>query len=90
MPRCPLSLTEVNRTWRGMPNSVENDRPQVDMAIINLNDVIWTSDVSVRLDVCGSDHVAPLFGFFGDEFSKVSGRAGKHRRAQVAEAFLHR
>jgi hypothetical protein len=34
---------------------------------------------SVRLDVEGPVHLAPLFGFVGDELSKVGGRTCEHR-----------
>src|SRR5215471_59967 len=33
---------------------------------------------SLRLDVCGADHLAPLLGFSGDELSELD-RAHRHR-----------
>src|SRR6516162_4161373 len=45
--------------------------------------------VSVRLDACELDHLAPLLGFVCDELAKVGGRACKHRRAEVSNARLH-
>src|SRR5262249_54515780 len=44
---------------------------------------------SVRLDVEGPDHLAPLFGFLGDQLAEVSGRTRKHRAAEVSEMGLH-
>ena len=32
------------------------------------------------------DHLAPLLRFVGEELSKVGGRAGNHRAAQIGEA----
>ena len=43
---------------------------------------------SLRLDVGRSDHLAPLLGFVGDELAEVSGRARKHRVAQIGDACL--
>src|SRR5215831_1248662 len=40
---------------------------------------------SVRLDVEGLDHLAPLLGFIGDVFSEVRGRAHKCRASQVSK-----
>jgi hypothetical protein len=42
----------------------------------------------LRLDVCGPDHLAPLFGFVGDELTEVGGRLGERRGAQVGQARL--
>src|SRR5262245_15406935 len=44
---------------------------------------------SVRLDVEGLDHLAPLLGFIGDELAEVGGRTRKHRAAEVSEMGLH-
>src|SRR5262249_22603958 len=44
---------------------------------------------SVRLDVEGPDHLAPLLGFLGDHLAEVSGRTRKHRAAEVSEMGLH-
>src|SRR5262245_20469695 len=40
---------------------------------------------SLRLDVEGPDHLAPLFGFLDDEPAKVCGRDDKRRYSQVAD-----
>ena len=44
---------------------------------------------SVRLDVEGPDHLAPLLGFVGDELAKVGGRTDKRRGSHVGNARLH-
>src|SRR5262249_49502168 len=44
---------------------------------------------SFRLDARELDHIAPLFGLFGNELSKVGRRARKHRAAQVGKPSLH-
>ena len=41
---------------------------------------------SLRLDVGGPDHLAPLFGFVGDEFAEFARRARKHGAAKVSKA----
>src|SRR5262249_34793018 len=43
---------------------------------------------SVRLDVGRADHPAPLLGFCGDEISKVSGRTGNRRVAEIGKLRL--
>src|SRR6516225_5679502 len=48
---------------------------------------LWNIDrtaASVRLDVEGLDHLAPLLGFFGDVFSEVRGRAHKRCATHVS------
>src|SRR5262249_25613052 len=45
---------------------------------------------SLRLDVRELHHLAPLFGFLGDQLGEVSGRTRKHRAAEVSEPRLHR
>src|SRR5262249_21701604 len=40
---------------------------------------------SVRLDVGGSDHLGPLFGFLSDELAEVGGRARDDRAAQIGK-----
>src|SRR5215471_18850978 len=44
---------------------------------------------SLRLDVGGADHLAPLFGFGGNELSEVGGRTGKGYGTQIGEPRLH-
>jgi TPR repeat protein len=43
----------------------------------------------LRFDVVGADHLAPLFGFVGDELAEIGGRANKHRAAEVSQPRLH-
>jgi hypothetical protein len=43
---------------------------------------------SLRLDVEGPDHLAPLLGFVGDELGEVSRRARKRRAAEVGSLRL--
>src|SRR5262249_22647567 len=53
---------------------------------------LWNMDwaaASVRLDVEGLDHLAPLLGLIGDELAEVGGRTRKHRAAEVSEMGLH-
>src|SRR5262252_5339421 len=42
----------------------------------------------LRLDVCCSDHLAPLCGFVSDEFTEVGGRLGERCGSQVGQARL--
>jgi hypothetical protein len=42
----------------------------------------------VRLRAAEFDHLAPLFGFFGDEFSKICGRTLKQRCSELREPCL--
>ena len=42
----------------------------------------------LRLDVGSADYLAPFLGVVGDKFSKVGGRAGKHRCAQIGKSCL--
>jgi hypothetical protein len=52
---------------------------------------LWKIDsgsASLRLDVEGPDDVAPLLGFVGDEFAKVSGREREHVATQVGKPRL--
>ena len=44
--------------------------------------------VSIRLDVGRSDHLAPLFGFLGDELPKVRWRTRERGAAQVGKPRL--
>src|SRR5262245_35442337 len=44
---------------------------------------------SLRLDIGGPDHLAPLFGFLSDQLAEVSGRTRKHRAAEVSEPRFH-
>src|SRR5262245_53056795 len=48
-----------------------------------------SGSASVRLDVEGSDHLAPLFGFGGNELCKVAGRDDKRRASKVGKPCLH-
>src|SRR5262249_23644628 len=53
-------------------------------------DVISDRSLSslLRLDVCCSDHLAPLFGFISDELTEVGGRLGERSGPQVGQARL--
>src|SRR5262245_37394276 len=44
---------------------------------------------SLRLDVEGPDHVAPLLGFVSDQLSELSRRSRQHHAAEVSETGLH-
>src|SRR6516164_924323 len=44
---------------------------------------------SLRLDVGGPDHLAPLFGFVGDEFAEVRGRTWQRGAPQFGKPRLH-
>src|SRR5262249_58958061 len=44
---------------------------------------------SLRLDVRGPDHLAPLVGFVGDELAKLDRRSRQRRAAEVSETGLH-
>src|SRR5262249_36238409 len=63
-------------------------KPVIDPVSVRISGVteyqIGTA-ASVRLDVEGLDHLAPLLGFIGDVFSEVRGRAHKRRTAQVSK-----
>src|SRR4029077_4462888 len=47
-----------------------------------------TKPASLRLDVEGPDHLAPLLGFVEDELTKIARRARKHRAAHVGDPRL--
>ena len=44
---------------------------------------------SLRLDVGGADHLAPLLGFIRDKLAVVGGRADKRRAAQIGDPRLY-
>src|SRR5262249_34751069 len=44
---------------------------------------------SVCLDVGRPDHLAPLLGFFDDEYSELGRRAAEHRPAQIGKPRLY-
>src|SRR5262245_33765518 len=44
---------------------------------------------SLRLDVRGPDHLAPLLDLFGDELGEVGGRARKHSATKIGKPRLH-
>jgi hypothetical protein len=46
---------------------------------------IYGISASLSLDIRGADHLAPLFGFVGDQLAEVGGRTGKHNAAQVGK-----
>src|SRR5262249_15471075 len=47
-----------------------------------------TKPASLRLDVEGPDHLAPLVGLFGDELTEVGGRACKQYAAHFSQPRL--
>src|SRR5262245_37826762 len=50
---------------------------------------IWIGTAaSVRLDVEGLDHLAPLLGVVGDELAEVGGRADKRCASEIGEPGL--
>src|SRR5258708_15073978 len=44
---------------------------------------------SLRLDAGEFDHLAPLFGFVGDQLSELSRRSRQRHAAEVSETGLH-
>src|SRR5215472_19257539 len=44
---------------------------------------------SLRLDVGRPDHLGPLFGFVGDQFSELSRRSWQRHAAEVSETGLY-
>src|SRR5262245_30758871 len=44
---------------------------------------------SLGLDACELHHLAPLLGFLSDQLAEVSGRARKHRAAEISEPHFH-
>src|SRR5215831_11903091 len=44
---------------------------------------------SVRLDIGGPDHFAPLLGLVGDKLTEVPGRARKYAAAEVGKPRAH-
>src|SRR5262249_58839992 len=55
--------------------AIPNARDFAERALRNILDRDWAA--SVRLDIGGADHLAPLLGLVGDELAEVGGRAGK-------------
>src|SRR5262249_2467848 len=49
---------------------------------------IYGISFSLLLDACELDHLAPLFGFLGDEPAKVCGRDDKRRASKVGKPRL--
>jgi hypothetical protein len=47
-----------------------------------------SSSSLLRLDVCCSDHLAPLFGFVDNQLTEVGGRLGERRGSQLGQARL--
>jgi hypothetical protein len=45
---------------------------------------------SLRLDIGGPDHLAPLLGFLRDQLPEVGGRARQRRTPHVGKARLER
>src|SRR5204863_8356107 len=54
-----------------------------------LRDIRPGSRGSLRLDVGGPDHLAPLLGFGGEELAKFGRLTGKRCIAQIAESRFH-
>src|SRR5262249_45174878 len=44
---------------------------------------------SLRLDVSGPDHLAPLLGFLSDQLAELDRRSRQRRAAEVSETGLH-
>src|SRR5262249_44107043 len=66
--------SRVGGTSRGIRNPGVTEHPLEDA-------LLW-------LNVGRPDHLAPLLGFCGDEISKVSGRTGNHRVAEIGKLAL--
>src|SRR5262245_21092190 len=54
-------------------------------AYISRNGRYGTRDRLHWLDVGRHNHLAPFLDFVGDEFTEISGRASKHRAAQIGK-----
>src|SRR5262249_61911868 len=54
------------------------------------NETLWNvaAGGSLQLDIGDPDHLAPLFGFVGNQLAEIGGRAGKHRAAEIGELRL--
>src|SRR5262245_50380406 len=52
--------------------------------------ILAPTAASVRLDVGGPDHLAPLLGFVGDELAEFGGRHRHRHAAQIGEPRLDR
>src|SRR5262249_839099 len=54
------------------------------------NGTLWNVPAggSLQLDIGDPDHLAPLFGFVGNQLAEIGGRAGKHRAAEIGELRL--
>src|SRR5262249_56016058 len=44
---------------------------------------------SLRLDVGRADHLAPFFGFVGEQLAEVGGRPRKHSSPHISKQSLH-
>src|SRR5215471_13306810 len=71
------SIRRIAQTPPGTPSFAQRDLWNVD-----------SGSASLRLDVEGSDDVAPLLGFVGDELAEVGGRCRKHRATKFGKPRL--
>src|SRR5262245_66333966 len=69
---------------RGRAGSAARREGFAERALRNID----SGSASLRLDVEGPDHVAPLLRFVGDELAKVGGRADKWCDAQISKTRL--
>src|SRR5437868_4398028 len=53
--------------------------PRQRFSATGVTEYLAESRGSLRVDVGGPDHLAPLFGFVGDEFAEIGGRPREHR-----------
>src|SRR5262249_26167168 len=77
------------RNWTiGLQNFATGSLPRSGLVQRDLWNVERVSPWSVAFGAGELDHLGPLLGFCGDEISKVSGRTGNHRVAQVGKLRL--
>src|SRR5712672_2389530 len=54
-------------------------------ALLALKKSVRGDSVSLRFDTGSSDHLAPLLGFFSDQFAEIRGRSRKHSTPQLSK-----
>src|SRR5262245_51494980 len=83
---CPR---RVRFTSTDRHQSLRLSRPAVPTAVMGRRSErqLWNiaRDRLHWLDVGRHNHLAPFLGFVGDEFAEISGRAWKHRAAQIGK-----
>src|SRR5262245_2484385 len=70
-----MSARTANRTCRDGGNDVTHSGSSGRIRGSEVTEYLAELRGSLRLDVCCPDHLAPLFGFVGDELAEVGRRA---------------